>query len=129
VNSNLCLAVLILALSSGSLSGLQTAGAPRELNVIVGKALVIDSPVDVERVSVSDPSVVEAVGISPLEILLNGKTPGQTSVIVWQKGGNRLLFDVNVTVRADKRVDNLRREIEKEVPDQDVKINLDGDTV
>ncbi|HEY3441786.1 MAG TPA: pilus assembly protein N-terminal domain-containing protein [Paludibaculum sp.] len=99
------------------------------MNVIVGKALVIDSPVDVERVSVSDPAVVEAVGISPLEIVLNGKTPGQTTVIVWQKGGNRLLFDVNVTVRADKRIDGLRRELEKELPDQDVKINLDGETV
>ena len=129
MNSKFLLAVVLVASLAGSLNGLQNSGAPRELNVVVGKALVIDSPVEVERVSVSDPSVVEALGISPLEIVLNGKAPGQTSVIVWQKGGNRLLFDVNVAVRVDKRVDGLRREIEKELPDQDVKIQLDGETV
>lgn len=107
----------------------QPSSSPRDLSVTVGKALVIDSPVEVERVSVSDPTVVEAVGISPLEIVLNGKTPGQTTVIVWQKGGNRLLFEVNVSMRADKRMESLRREIARELPDQPVSVNVDGDTV
>lgn len=120
---------LLAAGLSALLPGQQGPAAPRDLSVVVGKALVIDSPVEVERVSVSDPTIVEAVGISPLEIVLNGKSPGQTTVIVWQKGGNRLLFDVNVSVRADRRVDSLRREIAKELPEQSVTVNVDGDTV
>ncbi len=104
------------------------AGAPRELNVIMGKTLVIDSPVDVLRVSVADPGTVEAVGISPNEVILNGKTVGQTSVIVWQKGGNRLFFDVTVTPRGEKKIDIVRRELAREFPDQQIDLSLQDDT-
>ncbi|MGC4049341.1 MAG: pilus assembly protein N-terminal domain-containing protein [Paludibaculum sp.] len=125
----LALIVLLAGCLPAFLRGQAGSGAPRDLSVVVGKALVIDSPVEVERVSVADPSVVEAVGISPLEIVLNGKAPGLTTVIVWQKGGNRLLFDVNVSARADRRLDRLRKEIARELPDQSVTVNTDGDTV
>jgi hypothetical protein len=29
-------------------------------------------------------------------VLVNGKAPGETSLIIWQQGGNRLIFDLNV---------------------------------
>ncbi|MBI5087246.1 MAG: pilus assembly protein N-terminal domain-containing protein [Acidobacteria bacterium] len=129
MNSKWMRALLLIALPAGLLCGQQAAASQRELNVVVGKTLVIDSPVEVERVSVADPAVVEAVGVSPLEVLLNGKAAGQTSVIVWQKGGNRLLFDVTVAVRPDKRAENLRREVERELPGQNVSLSMEGETV
>ena len=36
--------------------------------------------------------------ISPTEIMVNGKAPGETSLIIWDIGGGRQFF--NVTVRA-----------------------------
>lgn len=103
--------------------------APRELSVVVGKSLVVDSPVAVQRVSVSDPAVVEAVGITPTEVVLNGKSAGQTNVIVWQQGGNRLFFDVTVRPRGEKKIDILKRELAREMPGQDVQIAVEDDTV
>ena len=29
-------------------------------------------------------------------MLVNGKTPGETSLIIWQQGGNKMFFDVGV---------------------------------
>lgn len=106
--------------------------APRELNLISGKSLVLDSPVEIVRASVADPSVVEAVGVSATEVLLNGKNPGQTSVILWQKSGNRLFFDVTVRPRPqgeDRRPELLRRELEKAIPGHRIEFEIQGDTV
>ena len=108
------------------------AGAPRELRLISGKSIVLDSPVEVIRASVADPEVVEAVGVSPTEVLLNGKRPGQTSVILWQKSGNRLFFDVTVRPRPapeDTRIPALGRELETALPDRKIEFRVEGDTI
>src|SRR5918994_3794189 len=82
----------------------------RDLTVTAGKSLIVDSPVQIQRVSVANPAVAEAVAISPREVVSNGKTVGETSVIVWQEGGNRLIFDL--TVRgATSRIEAIRREM------------------
>jgi pilus assembly protein CpaC len=94
--------------------------APRQLTVTLGKSLVIDSPVDIIRVSVADPAVVEAVGISPREIVLNGRKTGLTSVIVWQQGGGRLLFDVTTVPQADTKLATVQKELAKELEGEDV---------
>ena len=36
------------------------------------------------------------MAITPREVLINGKAAGETSLIVWQQGGNRLFFDLTV---------------------------------
>ena len=64
--------------------------------VTVGKSLIIDSPLNIERISVANGNLADAVAISPKEVLINGKAPGETSLIVWQKGGSRLVYDLTV---------------------------------
>ncbi|HUQ93161.1 MAG TPA: pilus assembly protein N-terminal domain-containing protein [Bryobacteraceae bacterium] len=88
--------------------------APRDLFVTVGKSIVIDSPVTVERVSVATPDYAEAVAVKPREILINGKAPGETSLVIWQQGGNRLLFDLHVRP-SSLRMEAIQREMDKEV--------------
>jgi pilus assembly protein CpaC len=105
------------------------AGAPRDLVVSSGKSLVIDSPVDVKRVSIANPDVAEAVGITPREVLINGRAPGQTSLIVWQDGGNRMLFDVTVKPQGDAPIDVVRQELARELEGQDVQVTIDKDAV
>lgn len=129
IRAALCSCSLLMLSSGILLTGQEGAAAPRQLNVTVGKSIVIDSPVDVQRVSVADPAVVEAVGISPMEVVLNGKTPGQTSVIVWQRGGNRLFFDMTVNPKQDKRIDVVRQELARELPNQDVQLSMQEDTI
>ena len=67
-----------------------------ELRLTVGKSLVVDSPVNIQRVSVANPAMAEAVAITPKELLVNGLTPGETTLIIWQQGGNRLFYDLRV---------------------------------
>src|SRR5579864_4361066 len=104
------------------------ATASRELSVTVGKSVLVDSPQIIERISVANGDLAEAVAITPREVLINGKAPGETSLIVWQQGGNRLFFDLTVQ-RNESRIDDIRREMAAEMGNQNVTMNVDGDTV
>ncbi len=103
--------------------------ASRELSVTVGKSVLVDSPQTIERIAVSNGALAEAVAISPHELMLNGLAPGETSLIIWQEGGNRLFFDLTVQ-RNETRLDGIRREMAQELGGDDkVTINMEGDNV
>jgi pilus assembly protein CpaC len=72
--------------------------------------------------------VAEAIAVSPREIVINGKAPGETSVIVWQEGGNRLIFDLTVRTTTT-RLETVRREIKSELAEQPVTIDVDDSNV
>ncbi len=104
------------------------ASQAREMYVTVGKSLVVDSPVPVERVSVANGALAEAVAVSLREIVINGKAPGETSLIVWQQGGNRLIFDLTIRPNTT-RIDNIRRQLQEELKGQDVGFAVEGENV
>lgn len=93
----------------------------RSLYVRVGKSLIVDSTVPIDRVAVSNGQVAEAVAVSPREVLVNGRGVGETSMIVWQDTGNRMLFDLFVTPDMTK-LEAVREQIEQEVGDLDVTV-------
>jgi pilus assembly protein CpaC len=61
--------------------------------------------------------------------MLNGKTPGETSLIVWQQGGERQFFNVQVhasNFAVDDRLDSLRRELRTELPGQTLRVTSEN---
>jgi pilus assembly protein CpaC len=117
------LAGLPAALSAAEL---QAQNAP--LVVTVGKSLVLDNAMNIQRISLANGDLAEAVAVNPREVLINGKAPGETSLIIWQQGGPRLLFDLAVRPSSSK-LDNVRGQIARELPGQDVSVYLEGDSV
>ena len=100
-----------------------------DLIVAVGKSVLVDTAQPIERVAVGSGDLAEATAVSPTEIMLNGKVPGETTLIVWQVGGARQFF--NVTVRASNyaatdRMDSLRRELRTELPGQNLRVSTDN---
>lgn len=89
------------------------------LEVTAGKSLVLDAPVRIARVAVADPALAETVAVSPRELLINGKAAGETSLVVWEQGGARTVYDL--IVRADEgRLDAVRRRLAEELPGQEI---------
>jgi pilus assembly protein CpaC len=106
--------------------------AVNTMTVGVGKSVVMDFDRRIQRVSVGLNDVAEATAISPTEVLLNGKAPGQTSVIVWLTDGHRQFFEI--TVRADMwdeqaRVDSVRRELRLEFPQDQISVTSDNGSI
>ena len=104
------------------------AAAARDLFVTAGKSLVVDSPVVIQRVAVADSLLAEAIAVTPREVLVNGIKPGETSLIIWQQGGNRLIFDLNVR-SSTTGIEAVRRELAKELPGQDVSVSMENNSL
>jgi len=113
---------------SGVQAGAPPAAAARDLFVTVGKSLVVESPVNIERISVGDSKKAEAMAVTPRQILVNGRETGETSLIVWQAGGNRLMFDLRVRAGTE-RLELVKQQMEKELPGQEVILAEEGESV
>ncbi|HTP31149.1 MAG TPA: pilus assembly protein N-terminal domain-containing protein [Candidatus Acidoferrales bacterium] len=118
------------SVAEGGPSTTQQAGAsaaPDKLMVTVGKSMIIDSPVNIQRISVANGDLVEAVAVNPKEVLINGKQAGETSLIIWQQGGNRLLYDLTVRMSTNK-LDAIRQQIARDYPNDEINVTYENDT-
>ncbi len=103
-----------------------------ELAVTVGKSVLVDCAQPIQRVAVGIGDIAEATAISPTEIMVDGKTAGETSLIIWDIHGGRQFF--NVTVRAQATVtgdslDAIRRELRAELPGQTIRVSYSNNNI
>lgn len=68
------------------------------LRVMVGKSLLINTTERLSRVSVTDPSIVFVSVITPTQILIDGKSPGEVSLLIWDQLERSRSFDLRVDV-------------------------------
>ncbi|HEV8427392.1 MAG TPA: type II and III secretion system protein family protein [Pyrinomonadaceae bacterium] len=67
------------------------------VNVLVGQSKLITFDNPIERFSVSNPEIAEAVLVTNNQVVVNGKSFGQINFIAWEKNTGRfLVFDVYV---------------------------------
>jgi pilus assembly protein CpaC len=64
--------------------------------VTVGKSSILTLPVPIERISIANPKIADVVVIKPNELQLNGLKVGTTSLIIWDKSGNKTFFELSV---------------------------------
>jgi pilus assembly protein CpaC len=103
-----------------------------ELSVTVGKSVLVDCEQPIRRVAVGAGEVAEAAAITPTEIMITGKTPGETSLIIWDIHGGRQFFSVTVRATTGAVADSLeavRRELKAELPDQEIKVSYNNGNV
>jgi pilus assembly protein CpaC len=99
--------------------------APQTLHLLVGRSIVISSPGRIKRVSLADPSIAEAIVVSPTQVLVNGKAPGGVSLIIWDESDQSQAFEVSV----DIDVMGLSQKIHEVFPSEDVHIDTSRDVV
>jgi pilus assembly protein CpaC len=93
---------------------------------------VLDLARPVTRIVVGLGDFAEAQAVSPTQILLSGKAPGETSLIVWDQSGGRQFFNVTVrpgTFAVNDQLDAVRRELRTELPGQNVRVTQDNGVV
>ena len=90
-----------------------------------GTSAVLVSPVALNRVSMADPTVAEAVVISPTEVLINGMSLGTTTFVVWDATGVRRIYGVEVTADAGA----VERHLATLFPTEDITVTARGNTL
>lgn len=136
-----CLNVFVFMICAGSAlhaqtstalpqsSGITSQDSTNDLSVAVGKSVLLDFEKPVARVAIGQSEVAETAATSPSEIMVDGKAPGETSLIVWLRGGGRQFF--NVTVRpsthgTSDQLDAVRRQLSIEFPGQPIKVSSEN---
>ncbi|MFI5103670.1 MAG: pilus assembly protein N-terminal domain-containing protein, partial [Terriglobales bacterium] len=74
----------------------QEAGAP--LRVMVGKSIIINTADRLKRVSITDPAVADAVVVTPSQLMIHGRAPGEVTLVVWDDQERSRSFDLRVDV-------------------------------
>ena len=92
--------------SSASGSGYAALGPTLEL--IIGKSTLMRTPSPIERISVGNPGVADVSLINPSELYLLGKAHGSTNLVIWRKGAETTVVDVNVSIDAERMEKKLR---------------------
>ncbi|QEE27890.1 type II and III secretion system protein [Terriglobus albidus] len=112
--------------------GASTQDSANDLVVAVGKSVLVDSLRSVSRIAVGSSDIAEATAVSPSEVMINGKAPGETTLIVWQAGGARQFFNVKVyggRADAGDKLEAIRRELRTEFPGQAVRVSAEGGSI
>jgi pilus assembly protein CpaC len=76
----------------------QAEAGPAPLRVLVGKSLLINTTERLKRISVTDPSVADALVVTPTQILVHGRAPGEVSLLIWDELERSRSFDLRVDV-------------------------------
>lgn len=110
---------------AGAGQAAQEAEAPQVLHLLVGRSIVITSPNKIKRVLLADPTIAEEAVVSPYQVVVNGKSPGGVSLIMWDEAGQSQAFEVSV----DIDVLGLTQKIHEVFPSEPVQIETSGSTV
>jgi pilus assembly protein CpaC len=79
------------------------------LRVMVGKSLLINTSERLKRVSVTDPAVADALVVTPRQILVHGRTPGEVSLLIWDELERSRSFDLRVDVDVSAAAEEEKR--------------------
>ena len=79
------------------------------LRVMVGKSLLINTTERLKRVSVTDPAIAYPQVITPTQILVHGKAPGEVSLLIWDEVERSRSFDLRVDVDISACAEEERR--------------------
>ncbi len=118
--------VLALALAAAVAAEEVPAPGPAEpMKLNVGRSVVLDRQAEVARISISNPEIVDAVAITTREILINAKSAGAATLVIWPKTGPRAMYAVTV----ERDLDPIRRLLKETFPDEAIDVRADRDSL
>lgn len=121
-------AITVLLAADAVGDGHRPAPAPlqlADLQVTIGKSIVVDYPTDVARISTSDPTVADAVPATLREFLVHGKGHGSATIVVWAKNGQRTLYNVVV----EHNTEPIRQLLKDTFPQEQIDVKSARDEV
>lgn len=97
----------------------------QELRLTLGKSIVIDYPADIARISTSNPEVADYVAVTTREILINAKSHGTATLIVWSRSGQREFYSITV----EHNLEPIRKIVKSTFPNEDIQIQAARDSI
>jgi pilus assembly protein CpaC len=93
---------LIVAMSAASVVPARPQSRDR-IRIPVGRADVVNSPDDVRTVVIAEPKIADAAVGSARTVVVNARSPGITTLVVYTEGARYRVYDVEVFVPHDDK--------------------------
>jgi pilus assembly protein CpaC len=101
---------------------------PRDLALMEGRGELLQFQRDIQKLAIAEPKIADAVVISPREVMVNAKTPGHTTLVIWETGSEPARWEIEVT-RDTTDWDNFRKQIQDAAGGSPVTVAGSGDTI
>ena len=119
------LATLSFALPGAALAQRVVEKPEQVVAVSKGASVLVINQTALQRFSMGDPGIAEAVVVSPTEVLVNGKALGTTTLVLWDNAGTPRLYSVVVTADAV----GMERYLHSLLPDERIQVTATGNSV
>ena len=96
----------------------------RSMTITAGRGELLQFTDDTSRVSVSDPTIADAVVVSQHDVVLNGKAPGNTTILIWH-GDN--VSPYNITVEPD--LTEIQKQLRATFPNEQIDVSSSKDAI
>jgi pilus assembly protein CpaC len=122
---------VVLALFSvallGGVAGAQApppAAAVERVALTAGRSTIIVTDFDIVRIAVTNPAVADATVVQPREILVDGKSPGTVSLIVWSADDRK-----NYDLAVEPAVTTLQQQLLALFPGEDIRVSATDEAI
>ena len=88
-----------------------TGASATKLDLQANQSFLLDTSLDIRRVSIGKPEIADVTVVTPKQLMVTGKAPGETTLIYWTEAGVPTSVDVNVWVE-----NGVRKGLQKIVP-------------
>jgi pilus assembly protein CpaC len=102
----------------------QVPGGIERVPLTAGRSTVLFTDFDIVRIAVTNPAVADATVVQPRQILVDGKSPGTVSLIVWS-ADDRKYFDLVV----EPAVTTLQTQLRILFPGEDIRVNATDEAI
>lgn len=117
--------VLALAAMAGAADtpqALTVSPDVQPLHIYVGKSAVVNVKNPLTRILSSNPNVIDTLGVSPTQVVVEGKAAGVSSLMLWDDSGLSQIVDISV----DLDLSNFRKALARAYPGQPIDVQADG---
>ncbi len=94
-----------------------------KVSLTAGRSTVLATDFNITRIAITNPAVADAAVVQPREILIDGKTAGTISLIVWGPNG-RTQYDIVV----EQPVTALQQNLAMLFPGEDIQVSTTEDS-
>jgi pilus assembly protein CpaC len=95
-----------------------------QVSITAGRSTVVTTTFDVTRIAITNPAIADAVVVKPREVLVDGKSAGTITLMVW--GANeRMQYDIVV----EQPISSLEQQLHQLFPTEEVQVAINADGI
>ena len=105
----------------------QTASS-HDIALVEGRGELLQFQHDIQRVAIAEPKIADAIVLSPREVMVTAKSPGKTTLVVWETGSDPVRFEISVT-KDTSDWEEFTRKIQESAGGGTVAVTGSGETI